>query len=366
MTAKNNPPLYIRMSQLIIGILAFFYILYIGQDIILPLIFSLIIAILLNPMVNFLERKLNRIISITIAVIVAMIIVLGLLFFIGSQATMFSDSLPQLKLKFAEILSNTIQWIANTFNVSPTQINAWIAKTKSEGMSNSTSVIGQTLSTLSGILVIVFLIPVYIFLFLYYKPLLLDFIAKLFPTEKHETVVDVLTETKSLISKYLGGLMLEFAIVATLNTTALLLLGIEYALLLGVVGGLLNIIPYIGGIISISMPMILALATKEPIYALYVFGAYTLIQVIDNNFINPIIVASKVKINAIVSIVVVLVGGAIWGFAGMFLSLPLTAIIKVVFDRIDQLKPFGFLLGDTMPPIGNNVLVFRKVKKKKN
>ncbi len=364
MIHKSDIPLYMRMSQLLLGILAFFYLLIIGQDLLVPLIFALVIAILLNPFVNFLERRLHRVIAIVIAVVIATIFFLGLLFFIGSQATMFSDSLPQLKLKFAQILSESIQWVANTFNISTTQINAWIAKTKSEGLDNSSSVIGQTLNTISGVLVVIFLIPVYIFLFLFYKPILLNFIAKLFPTGQHETVVDVLTETKSLIQNYLVGLMIEFLLVSTLNTIALLLLGIEYALLLGVIGGLLNIIPYIGGIIAIALPMILALATKEPIYAFYVFGAYTLVQLIDNNFINPIIVASKVKINALVSIVVVLLGGAIWGVAGMFLSLPLTAIIKVIFDRIEPLKPFGFLLGDTMPPIGKNVFIFRKVKRK--
>jgi predicted PurR-regulated permease PerM len=364
MIIKPELPFYLRMSQLLIGIVAFFYILYIGQGIIVPLIFSLVIAILLNPFVNFLERKLHRVIAIAISVILAAIIILGLLIFIGSQATMFSDSFPMLKQKFTELLSDGIQWVAGTFNVSTTQIQAWIANIKNEGISNSTGVIGQTLSSLSGVLIVLVLIPVYIFLFLFYKPLLLGFIAKLFPAGNYETVSEVLNETKSLIQNYLVGLMIEFILVSALDTIALLLLGIQYALLLGVIGGLLNVIPYIGGVIAIAMPMILALATKEPIYVIYVFVAYMIVQLIDNHYINPVIVASKVKINALVSIVIVLLGGALWGVAGMFLSLPLTAIAKVIFDRIDPLKPFGFLLGDTMPPIGKDIFVFLKPKKK--
>ncbi len=222
MLHKSDLPLYMRMSQLLIGLLAFFYILYLGQDILVPLIFSLIIAILLNPFVNLLERKLNRVVSISIAVAVASIISMGIIFFIGSQVTMFSDSWPLLKVRFHEILSDSISWIAGTFNISTTQIDSWLAKTKNEGLNNSTMVIGQTLSTLSGILVIVFLIPVYIFLFLFYKPLLLNFIAKLFPQGQHKTVVDVLNETKSLIQNYLIGLLIVFALVSILNTTALL------------------------------------------------------------------------------------------------------------------------------------------------
>lgn len=364
MTHENELPLYIRLSQLFLGIVALFYVLYIGQEIIVPILFALIIAILLNPLVNLLNRKINRIVSITIAVTLATILTFGLLFFIGSQATMFSDSWPQLKIKFTEIIAQSIQWFASTFNISTSQIDTWIATTKAEGLSNTTSVIGQTLSTLGGIFVIIFLIPVYIFLFLLYKPLLLNFIAKLFTPGKHEAVVDVLNETKLLIQHYLVGLMLEFLMVSALNTIVLLLLGIEYALLIGVVGGLLNIIPYIGGVVAIAIPMLLAIATKEPIYAIYVLGGYTLVQLIDNNIINPMVVAAKVQINALVSIIVVLIGGALWGVSGMFLSLPVTAIIKVIFDKIKPLEPFGYLLGDTMPLINGSVFIFGKKAKK--
>jgi len=151
--------------------------------------------------------------------------------------------------------------------------------------------------------------------------------------------------------------------VAVLNSSALLILGIQYAILLGIIGALLNVIPYIGGLIAITLPMLVALATKEPVYALFVFGAYVAVQFIDNNFIVPRIVASKVKINALMSIIVVLLGGALWGVAGMFLAIPLTAIIKVILDRIEPLKPFGFLLGDTMPDPSKDMFKIRKPRK---
>ncbi len=362
MLNKTDQPLYVRMSQLMLGIIAFFYIIYIGQGIIIPLLFSLIIAILLNPLVKLLERKLHRVVSISIAVVLAFVVTVGVMVFIGSQATMFSDSWPQLKLKFTEIFSDGVQWISENYNLSPEQIRQWVIKTRQEEFSNSSGMIGETLSSLSSFLVIIFLIPVYIFFFLFYKPLLLSFIEKLFSKVKHETVDEILNETKSLIQNYLVGLLIEFVLVSALNTIALLILGIEYALLIGVIGGLLNIIPYIGGIIAIAIPMILAFATREPIYALYVLGAYTLVQLIDNNFINPMVVASKVKINALVSIIVVIVGGALCGVAGMFLSLPITAIIKVLFDRIEPLKPFGYLLGDTMPSITKKITQIKKPK----
>ena len=86
--------------------------------------------------------------------------------------------------------------------------------------------------------------------------------------------------------------------------------------------------------------------TKAPIYVLYVALIYPTIQFIDNNFIVPYVIGSKVKLNALFSILAVIAGAALWGVAGMFLSIPLLAIVKLICDKIEPLKPYGFLLGD--------------------
>jgi predicted PurR-regulated permease PerM len=197
-----------------------------------------------------------------------------------------------------------------------------------------------------------FLVPVYIFMILFYHPLLLDFIHRVFSTSNQSQVSEIVTQIKTVIQRYLIGLVIEFVMVATLNSAALLILGIEYAILLGIIGALLNVIPYIGGIVAVALPMMVALATKSTAwYAFYVLALYYFIQLIDNHYIVPKIVASKVKINALIAIIVVIAGNALWGISGMFLSIPLLAIVKVIFDHIEPLKPWGFLLGDTMPPL---------------
>jgi len=360
-------PAYAKLSLIVMGSLAFFYILYIGQEIAVPLVFATILAILLNPIVNFLSnRKVNRVIAILLVLMVTIILITTLMYFIGSQISKLTDSMPQFKQKFSVLFNDIINWVSQTFNISKTKINTWIDKTKSEGMTNSSSLIGQTLGTISGALVLLLLLPVYIFMILFYKPLLLEFIARLFQRDKHVIVVEVLGETKTLIQSYLIGLLLEAALVATLNSVGLLIIGLDYAILIGIIGALLNIIPYIGGLIAITIPMLLAFATKSPIDALWVFIVYIIVQFIDNNFFVPKIVASKVKVNALVSIIVVLIGGALWGVSGMFLSIPIVAIVKVIFDRIESLSPFGFLIGDNQPDIGEEIFKIKtRVKKEK-
>jgi len=365
MVSANKLPVYAKLSLIIMGTLSFFYILYIGQDIAVPLVFATIIAILLNPVVNFLCNKgLNKVLAIFLALGAAMILFTALIYFIGSQVAMFSDSMPDLKQKFAALFRDMINWLSQTLHVSKTKVQAWIDHAKSEGMNNNSAVIGQTLGTISGMLVFVLLLPVYIFMILFYKPLLLEFIARLFQRDKHAVVAEILVETKTLIQSYLIGLLLEATLVATLNSIGLLIIGIDYAILIGIIGALLNIIPYIGGLVAISIPMLLAIATKSPIDALWVFVVYMTVQFIDNNILVPKIVASKVKVNALVSIIVVLIGGALWGVSGMFLSIPITAIIKVVCDRIEPLTPYGFLIGDNQPDIGKVIFKFKNTVKK--
>jgi predicted PurR-regulated permease PerM len=207
-----------------------------------------------------------------------------------------------------------------------------------------------------------FLVPVYIFMLLFYHPLLIDFIRKLFGIGNQNQVSEIVTQTKTVIQRYLIGLVIEVVIIATLETVALLILGIDYALLLGIVGALLNLIPYIGGIVAVALPMLVALVTKSSgWYTVYVLLIYYFIQVIDYNYILPKIISSKVRINALFSIIAVIVGNALWGIPGMFLSIPLLAIIKLVFDHIEPLKPWGFLLGDTMPPLLIIKPIFKKV-----
>ncbi|CAN5253919.1 AI-2E family transporter [soil metagenome] len=346
-TPSIKIPVYVKLAQIIIGIIGLFFILYIGREIIIPFVFAVIIAILLNPVVNYLMRKkVNRIIAITIALLGVLVISVGLGYFIGSQISRFSETLPQLKEKLTILEGQTIQWVSQTANISQTKIQRWMAETRN-GI-DGTAIIGKTLGTLKGLLVLIIL-PVYTFLILFYKPLLLEFISRLYRGDEKRVVSEVMSESKEVVQSYLVGLSIEAVIVATLNSVVLIIIGVDYALLLGIIGALLNLIPYLGGVIAIGLPMLLAIATKTPTDALWVLIGYLAVQFIDNNFLVPKIVASKVKINAMFSILVVLMGGALWGVSGMFLSIPLTAIIKVVFDRIEPLKPFGYLLGDEQP-----------------
>lgn len=368
MTDKEfKMPFYAKATLIIIGLFALLTILYIGRGIIVPFVFAIIIAILLIPVVNFFVRiKINRIIAIAITLFLTILVIAAFSTLIFSQMSRFSESLPLLAEKFTEVLNQTITWASGYFDISTQKIKAWIEGTKDELINSSGSTIGKTIISLGGVFVVIFIVPVYIFMILYYQPLLLDFIHKLAGVDHQSKVGEMIMQIKTLVQRYLIGLFIEVIVISLLYTIGLLILGIEYALFLGVLGAFLNLIPYLGSIIAASMPMIIAFVNKpSPWFVLLVLGLYIFIQFIDNNFLVPKIVGSKVKLNALASIIAVIIFGTLWGIPGMLLAIPLTAITKLVFDHIEPLKPWGFLLGDTMPssPLWEIKPIIKKIKR---
>lgn len=351
MNTEFKMPFYAKAALIIIGLFTLFSILYIAQSILVPIVYSVIIAILLNPLVRFfVKRKLNRILAISIVLTSISLLIIGCFAILSTQLNEFTDALPFILDKFYEILNGFIDWVSDNFNISTRKINKYISDSKAQALSSSGSSIALTVSSVGSALVMLVVIPVYVFMILFYQSHLVDFIYKLFGENNRKEVGEVFTSSKSIIQNYLVALLIEAGIIAVLNSIGLFVLGIEYAIVLGILGALLNIIPYLGGLIAMAIYMLIAIVTKEShSYALYVLLLYSFIQLIDNNLIMPKLVGSKVKINALIAIIAVIVGGAVWGVSGMFISLPIIAILKIIFDHIPSLKPWGFLLGDTIP-----------------
>jgi predicted PurR-regulated permease PerM len=359
-------PIYARVTFIILGFLAFFTILYIARAIFIPLLFSLIFAFVLYPVVSLLTRAgLNRVVAIMLSIFFGLLIVAAISGFLIFQISHFIESWPELVEKFSLISNNFTSRLSEVFAINPNSVEKWIKSAWIGFLESNSALIGTTLSTFGGILMAGILVPVYIFLLLYYQLLLREFIKKLFIGSNQIRVEHVITQTQSVIQTYLVGLIIETAIIAVLEISTLAILGIKYAVLLGIIGALLNIIPYIGGIVAVVLPMFVAIVTKSSgMYAISILLIYYAIQLIDNNIILPRLVASKVRINALFSIIAVIAGNALWGIPGMILSIPLLVVLKLLFDNIESLQAWGYLLGDTVPIHAVKLKpVFRIIKK---
>jgi predicted PurR-regulated permease PerM len=359
MNTAPKYPLYIKVPLLLLGFFIFISLLSIARDLLLPLIYAIIIAVAISPAINYLVKKgMNRILAIALILLLGILFAGGCILLLSSQASRFSEALPRLTDKFQAGVNQSVDWASVNFSISTFKINTWIAEGKAEFLLHSTAAIGSVLSAMGFILAAASLTVVYICMILFYQSHLLDFIHKLFTADKDKKLTEILAEVKTIIQSYLSGLFVEFLIVAGLNSIGLLLLGIDYAIMLGIIGALLNVIPFVGGIIGVGLFVAIALVTKAPIYAVYVIGLHMFIQFMDNHYIVPKIVGAKVKLNALVCLVAVIGGEMLWGLPGMFLSIPLTAILKLILDRVDQLKPWGFLLGSTVDAPSNMKFAF--------
>lgn len=361
---QKKYPFFFRSTVTLFGIILFVFVLFELRGIMIPIGFALMISILLNPFVNFLIRKkINRVVAISISLLLTIIFVAGLCYFISSQILKFSDNLPMLEKKFTVLFHNFQLWLQNNYSLPLYKQREYLSE-----LGNSLKpLIGETLGTVLGTLSVVFLLPVYIFLILYYKTLILNFLYEVFAERNSNGVSSVLSETKNAIQSYMVGLLIEAVIIAVLNSTALFILGVPYALLLGIIGALLNVLPYIGGIIAIILPLLIATVTKDGYSAqIGIIVAYSVIQFIDNHILVPRIVSSQVKINALVTLIIVLLGGSIWGISGMFLSVPFIAVLKIIFDRVEGLEPWGKLLGSDVPVMHKGQIWERWRRRKKS
>jgi len=346
MTKEPIPAAYSRMAMVLVGLIAFFFILYITKEIVVPLVFALLVAIVLNPLVKFMSRhKVPRVLAIALSLLLAIVFLGGLVAFLIAQASMFKGTMPLMQTKLAALLQEAHAWMTQRVGSDPLRFDAWLTKSEDVDMRKGI----EAATRLSNTVIQFVLVPVYAFLILLYKNLLLAFLKKMFDRQQHDDLNAVLVETKAIVQNYLMGLLIQIVIVSVLNTAALLAIGVPYAVLLGTVGGLLTVIPYLGGIVGAALMLVVTLVTGSTTDVLLVAGANLVIQFLNNHFIVPRFVASRVKLNALVSIVIVVAAGAFWGVPGMFLSIPITGIVKAVCDRVERLQPWGLLLGDVVP-----------------
>lgn len=341
----DTTPYYKRLAFILVSLSIVGATVYIAQGILKPLFLAILLSVLLLPATNLFRRlKFNKLLAILITMILASIVILAVVYFVSRQIFRFLDDIEKVQGRLDALFKSLQQWVKLEFGVTIASQDEYIHSTGQR--MDPTKIMGQTFVSLTGILPYFIFIPTYTFLILYYKDLIKKFLVTAFSVNSEEKVREILSVSRSISHQYIVGLLIEMTIVFALNTAGFLILKIQYALFLALVGALLNLIPYLGMVVANIFCMIITFVFSENIYDVVWVGVIlAVVQLIDNNFLMPWIVGSKVKINALATLLGVLTGGTIWGISGMFLSIPALAVLKVIFDRIDRLRPFGLILG---------------------
>lgn len=345
-------PFYAKSTLILLGLISITYIINIGQNIIVPIVMSFLFAVLLDPIVLFLKSKLHfpHTFAAIIAVFLFVIIVVSLVAFLCYEISEMMNDFNKIERNINIHFANIQRFVRENLHLSFREQNKYIESATDDSMEKGKEIIGSTLLSFTDTILNIILIPIYTFLILLYRTHFMLFLSKLFDREYHLQLRDILNQIKVSVKSYIVGLIIEMMLVSVLTTLGFMIIGVKYAILLGIITGILNLVPYIG-ILFAGILSIIATLTGSPDVSIIigVIVVNIIVQIIDNNILFPLIVSSKVEVNALATIIGIIIGGAIAGISGMFLAIPILAILKVIFDRIDSLNSWGYFLGVHMP-----------------
>jgi predicted PurR-regulated permease PerM len=333
------------------GICLLLSLFYVANSILMPLIMAFFLSLLLLPMYRFLRKiKIPEVIAITLAILAAALVVLIILAFLSLQVAGLVKDFPQLEQNINHHWNTLSGWINRNLNLPADQQIKVLQDQGNKLLDNAGAYMSGAAVSLTGVFIFVGLLPIYTFLILFYKNLLLRFVFLWFEKEDHPKVESALRGTEVIVKNYLIGLLIQISYMTVLLGLLLMLLGIKHAFLIAIIFAVLNLIPYVGALIGNILGVLLTLTTSNELGpVIKVLLAIAAVQFLDNNILMPRIVGSKVKINPLVTVIGVVIGGALAGVSGMFLSLPIIAIFKVIFDHTDEFRHWGILLGDERP-----------------
>ncbi len=341
-------PKQTNLASALVSIVIIVYMAYLLQGVIVPFIIAGLLSFLLYPLCQFLENiRIPRILAIVLCIVVMAAVVAGFLYVSYTQIVKLESLFPQIETKVLLWLDQGAAFLDKQFALDQFQLAQEAQKHVSEVVKSGSKFIGLTIGSMSNFLMSIGLMPLYIFLMLMYRDFLKTFLFKwLKDTSKHK-IMGTVNKVQDVVQNYILGLLLVILIVGLLNSAALHFIGIEHAWFFGFFAAFLVILPYIGVAIGSALPIIVALITKDSyLAAVAVAGAFAVIQFLEGNFITPYVVGNQVSINSLVAITALLLFGQLWGIGGMILALPVTAIVKVIFDSSPRLEAWGFLLGD--------------------
>jgi predicted PurR-regulated permease PerM len=359
-------PNYLRYTIILLGLILMLYLLQLFQGFLVPICFSLLFALLLLPLSERLERSLPRALAIIVCLVLVVLVLGAFIWLLSSQLMSFSEELSNISDKMAVFWNKFQLFLLENFGIKPTNKNELVSKNLSTLRETGTRFLGSTISVTTGALAAMTLVPIYIFCMLYYRDHFRRFMFQCISRENRDTFMNTIDNIQKVVESYISGLLIVIVIVAILNTIGLLIMGVPYAFFFGAFASVLTIIPYIGILIGALLPALFILVqTGSLVNAVIVIGIFTFVQFLEANFITPNITGSKVSLNPFAAILALILGGEIWGASGMILAIPVVAILKVVFDAYEPLRPIGFLLGDVHPEREAPGLVTRLVNRLK-
>lgn len=348
MVTTKFPP-YVKAVYISLLIIIIIFFMIMAKAILVPLLVSGYIAMLMTSFCNRLERwKIPRSLSAFIALLLITLALFGIMFFIVMQLQNFTNDVQMnIEEKVNGFAININNWVNNLVSYDMGMGNGFkidkIVEMIQHGDTNISALLFSTIGTISNII----LLPIFIFFLLIYRDHLAVFVTKVFAKQRNKILLEHMVSIRRIVHAYIVGAGKVMLILGVVNTIVLFALGIKHAIFFGMIAGLLNIVPYVGPFMGAIMPFTFALLTKDSLfYPFAVVISFTLIQFAESSFLTPKITGANVSLNAFITFLGLLIGGAIWGVVGMILIIPTIAILKKLFELSPDTEPYAYLFGE--------------------
>lgn len=338
-----------KLFYIIATILAISAVLILGQSIFIPLAFALLLSFIFYPLAKKLESwGVNRIVSAFLVILFVFIILGGGGFFFFNQILQLPNELSDFRDKLMGLLSDIIVFINKNVSLkSDLEIDAVLIELETWLKNSVFPIAESTITGTSSFLTGFATTMIFTFLILIYRKGLTKAFVDFAKPENREKVLGMLQNVQKVGQKYLSGMLILMLILGFANSIGLWIIGIDSPFLFGFLAAVLAIIPYIGTSLGAIIPILYAFMTHDSLMIpVLVAIMFFTVQLIDDNILSPQVVGSSMQVNVLASILSLIIGAYVWGIAGMILFLPFAAMLKVVCDEFDSLKPIALLIGN--------------------
>lgn len=345
---NNKLPLSVRFSAVGVSLALIILVMVYARDLIIPFCWSLLLALIILPFTRWLENKIkHRGFSALISILLLLALVGGIIFLLSSQVINLANEVPglfkKLTIQFEDLRTFIDEKLGIPYQDQPVELTTRFATLIQESLGT----LGKTLTQTLKAIVFIGIMPIYIFFMLYYRQRFYTFLIKLYGSSGRGSMLYRVQKATGVVQKYLSGMLIVTIIVAIMALIVFLVLGIKHALFFALFVAILNLIPYVGVFLASTVSILYAYITKDSlIYPVLTLALLWGIQLLENNLITPYIVGRQVQLNPLAVILVVILGGMIWGVSGMVLFIPILGGLKVMMDETEGMEPYGYLLGD--------------------
>jgi len=317
--------------------------LYFGRGFFILISFSGLLAMLMTPVSNKLENHgASRVFSSVISVGIIILIFSGVIILLAAQIDNIGKELPVIMLRYEELKVEIHSWVNYSLGVSSQQLRVHASDAFNNAGSFLTGLIKGTFTFVGSLL----LVLVFIFLFLMQRNKYENFVVMFYNAEKRNEAKEMISKISKVAQQYLTGRLVAACIMGVLFLIGFLVIGLKNSVILSLIVAIMTIIPYVGALIGGLVPFFISIIDGSFNQSIWVVIIILLVNVIDHYIIEPYVVGGSVNISPFFTIFVLILGGLIWGIAGIVLFLPLSGILKIVFENVQGLQPYASLIGD--------------------